>query len=147
VVLKLQPEQIGLFWDAISHAFLSAGSVPKSNTEKWLSGCLAALMSGISQCWLIYDRKEEEFHLYAVVVSQLVNDPLSGQLVLMLGPLYGFRKMEDAMMIDAVEKICRYGVSQNCVRTVVWSPHPRVQDWAIKCGFVEASRIFIKEYT
>ena len=145
MLLKLQPEQIALFWDAISYAFVAAEAVPSNNREKWLTGCLANLMSGNSQCWIVYDRKEDDLHIYAVMISQLVNDPLSGSSVLMLGPLYGFRKMEDQMMIWAVEKVCEYGLSRECSRIVVWSPHPRVQDWAIKCGFQEVSKIFIKE--
>jgi hypothetical protein len=145
VLLKLQPEQIALFWDAISHAFVAAEAVPKHNQDKWLTGCLKNLMGGLSQCWVIYERKDEQFHLYAIMVSQKINDPLSGEPVLMLGPLYGFRKMEDEMMIDAVGKISEYGWSQRCVRIAVWTPHPRVQDWAIKCGFNKVSEIFIKE--
>lgn len=92
-VQRIQPAAIKKVWSDIRFALEK--SLPPTGRQDYHSytEILAKLLSGKAQCWVMYEQEEEKYKLHGLVVTIIINDPLTGDKYLHLYAMYAFRPL------------------------------------------------------
>lgn len=128
MIMQLQPEQIGAFWDAIKHGMISLerlrgrGGSPQDR----LNNVLKNLLSGYLQCWIIYSLDGEEKRLHGFGMTYIMQDKLTDESILMIDSLYGFRKMSDDLAVESINGIKTYAKNVGCSKIYAVTKNKRV---------------------
>ena len=136
MIIKLQPDQVPLFWDLTKHGIVSAYKIPKDFQQDFTLKYLENLLLGNYQCWVVYSLDEEENkRITAIVCSKIVDEKEYGIRTLMLIGVYGFRLITDEAIDEAIAEFEKFALANNCNVIATEYRLKRVEDILNRMGF------------
>jgi hypothetical protein len=134
VLLRLQPDQISKYWDVVRYTL--AVSVPPITklTDRYFVKCLEALLAGKMQVWVFLE-KVVATKLNAMVITEIVGDPLSGTKSLLVFAGATFEVDPNLKEWKAATiKLMRFAKANNCVTMTSYVNNPRLMEIYKKIG-------------
>jgi len=114
MLTKMNHEQVSIFWPFVKHAILNSQSIPKSNQDGFANDILQGILAGNTQCWLEYNREEEEVKPYGILITTILKDIIYNVPFLYLATAYAFRKLSDEELQEDFKVIKQFAVDTNC---------------------------------
>jgi len=140
--IKLLPQQIPQYWDAIKYAARNADRVSESDLPDYLNRLLYSLLSDKAQCFFRIDASRE---LLAVIITRLIMDELTGVKSLAIQCIYSFKSVVDDEWLVNMNAIESFAINNNCKKVLGYSTNQRIFNLASQLGFSERFRCFVKE--
>jgi hypothetical protein len=128
VIIKLQPEQIVTFWEGIKHSLVSVNQVPDEIVADYTNNELVNLLSGLSQCWLIFSYEGDEKFLHAIMTTRIFTNHLYGGSVFSVSSLYGYRSLTEELIKEGFDAIREFARVNNCSMIIAESSNDRVNE-------------------
>lgn len=148
MLIKLQPDQISLFWDMIRQTMLSVYKIPRKFQQSFATKILELLMSGLSQCWLGYVMDGDgEKKLHYIMVTKIVDDSQYGIRILVIDTLYGFRFISDKLVDEGIDLMEEYARANKCDAMAAESLGDRPREMLMRRGFEEHQVVYRKFLT
>lgn len=143
MILKLQPDQISTFWDAIKFSMLMAVDVPANLRQDFSNRALINIMSGNAQCWLSYKERENgDKEAYAIFTTKLIESIEYGTRVLYVNTLYGIRKLDKELFDEGLEKMKEFAKANDCSVIALETKINRVREMVLGNGFSEHTTVY-----
>ena len=142
MIIKLVPQQIPIFWEAIKKATTMADEVDEKDYPAYLNKMLHALLNDKNQCFI---RLNKDRVLVALVVTQLGDNLFSGQKTLLIKTLYSWQPAVGGEWQEDFALIKEFAEKERCSYITFESRHRRVQEIGESIGFREATRVFSLE--
>lgn len=136
MVIKLQPDQVVLFWDLIKHGVINAYKIPHEYQLDFTNKYLEKLLTGLYQCWVGYEIDEEGVkRITAIQCSRIIDEKEYGIRTFALIGVYGFRLISPALEDDTFEKLEEFARANGCNVMVTEYSSKRIGDMLAKHGF------------
>ena len=142
MVIRLLPNQIPRFWEAIKFASTHAEDVSEEDRGDYLNSLLHSLLNDKSQCFV---KLGEERNLLAIAVTQLVVDKVTNEKSLFLKILYSWKYSLDEEWKDRFVLIRQFAESEKCKYIYFEARNPKVWQVGEAIGFKEHFRTFRME--
>ena len=124
MINKLTVDQISSIWDYVRFAVDEALPPTASTQRQRLGNILTALMSGVMECWAVYEKNEEDkkITLYAVILTLINSDECSGskQLVVYAMASMGF-EIPRRLWKEGITGLVKYAEGKGCERVVAYT--------------------------
>ncbi len=114
MIIQLQPEQISTLWEGIKYGVLEVNRVVEKDKQRKLNAVLKNLLSGYFQCWIIYEEVLESKQLHGFAITYTMKDKLTDESIFTIDTVYGYRKIDSALMSEAIEKVKDYAKAIGC---------------------------------
>jgi len=102
MIIRLDSDQIVLFWDMIRKAAIEANQIPEKHQQDYAINKLTRLLSGNSQAWVGYTIDDiKGKNIKCIILTSIIDEKNYGIRVLNIESIYGFR----LITLDVVEKI------------------------------------------
>src|SRR6056297_1406603 len=120
MINKLTIDQISSIWDYVRFAVDEALPPTASTQRQRLSNILTALMSGVMECWAVYEKDEEDkkIILYAVILTIINSDECSGSKQLVIYALATIQEGPRRLWKKGITSLVEYARSKGCERVV-----------------------------
>lgn len=141
-LIRLTPDQVPRFWEAIKFSCVKADNIRKEDLPKYLNQLLHSLLSSKAQCFI---RLSDNRQLQALMVTKIMADDVTGEKVLFVACLYSYEPVSGEMWKIDFEKVRQFALQQDCQGITTWTNNPRVWELCISLGFVERSRSFVAD--
>jgi len=141
-VIKLVPQQIPVFWEAIKAATTRADEVDAKDYPVYLNKMLHDLLNDKNQCFV---RLTAERVLASILVTQLDDDLLSGKKLLRIKTLYSWQPVAPTEWQEDFKFLRDFAAREKCSRILFDSRNARVQELGASLGFKEVTRSFVLE--
>lgn len=136
MIIRLQPDQVVLFWDLIRKSMIESNNVPKEFHQEYSISMLTKFLSGKLQAWLGYKvNKDGDKEIHTVFASSIINEKYFGVRALNAESIYGFRVIDAEVLLDMYEKMVEFAKANDCnVLTADYSFN-RVKEILLGAGF------------
>jgi len=142
MIIRLQPDQIVLFWDMIRKSMIESNKVPKEFQQDYAINVLTKFLSGMLQAWVGYKVDEEGVKkLHTVFASSIVDEKHHGVRILNAEAIYGFRLIDEELLIEIYIKMEEFAKANNCTVLSADYSFNRVKDILLSAGFEEHKTI------
>ena len=112
MVVKLTVEQIGSNWQVIKEA-LNAAPSPLAEKAGKYSRILYSLMTGVYQCWFIFDDSEV---LKACIITTIQHEDASGNKNLLIYLVYSYKTLDKRDLAKSLLALKKYAKSLKCTQ-------------------------------
>lgn len=140
MIIKLLPNQVPFFWDAIKLATTQADEVDSKNIQPYLNELLQSLLSEKAQCFVSLDDKRV---LTGLLITRVCIDKITGDKFLLIQSVYTWKLLTDQVWKDAYDLFRLFAIKEGCKYFSYSSSNPAIWDRASKLGFKEKTRTFI----
>ena len=136
MIIKLQPDQITLFWDMIKRCMIVSNDIPKEFHQDYANSILVKLLSGKLQAWILYKKNNEEKKLiHAIFITSIIDEKFHGIRVLGVEGVYGFRVLDDKLIQECYTKTEEFAKANGCNVLMADYTLERVKDILLSTGF------------
>jgi hypothetical protein len=139
MIIKLLPEQVPLFWDAIKFAAVQADEIDNKDLQPYLNELLHSLLGEKAQCFAGLDDKRT---LVGILITRLGIDKITGDKYLLVQAVYTWKMLSDQVWKDAYELFQLFAKKEECKYITFNSRNPAIWNKAEKLGFVEKTRTY-----
>jgi len=139
MIIKLIPQQIPHFWEAIKHATTQADEIDPVDRPAYLNKLLHSLLNDKSQCFVRLSSKKV---LLGLMITKIVDRNQSGQTELHIQSLYSWKAADDDSWRKEFAFIRDFAQHEKCKSIFFESRHPRIQELSKMLGFKEITRVF-----
>ena len=134
--IKLQPDQVPLFWEMIRHCVIQAYKIPKKFQQDFGIKYLENILSGLCQAWIGYKLdKEGKKRINFIFTTKIIDEKYNGVKILGIDSLYGFRMVSVASMDEVYKNFEIYAKANNCHGIVTDYSSERVKQFLDSQGF------------
>ena len=142
MIIKLQPDQVILFWEMIKHCVINSYKIPEKYQQDFTLKILEHLLSGMSQCWIGYGIDEmNNKRVHFVLTTKMVDEKFYGIKSLFIDSIYSYRLITEEMVNNINENLEKFAKANNCNVMVAEYTTKRVGEFLISQGFEEHSSI------
>lgn len=136
MIIKLQPDQVVLFWDMIKRCMIASNDIPKEYQQDYTNNVLIKLLSGKLQAWIIYklDDKGKKL-IHAIYVTSIIDEAFHGVKILNVEGVYGFRLLDNELIKECYEKSEEFAKSNGCGVISADYSIDRIKDILLSVGF------------
>ena len=140
--IRLLPQQIPFFWEAIKKASVEANEVKEKDRQVYLNNLLHSLLNDKSQCFVHLD---DNRRLVGVLITKILFNKITGAKELHVSTGYAWERTGVEERMRDLQFVGDFAKHAECKRITLESHNPRV--WAIcdKIGIPEVSRNFAVE--
>jgi hypothetical protein len=135
MLIKLQAEQVSLFWDMIREGLIRSYKIPKEYQQEFAIASLKQILVGDTQCWLGYELNEENKLPKYFVATQIVDEKYLGLRSLYIVAFYSLITVTKEMLAEFASEIVPYAKSNNCQVVLADFNHDRVKEFLTELGF------------
>lgn len=134
--IKLQPDQVSIFWEMIKHGMINSYKIPREFQQDFTLKALEHLLSGLSQCWIGYQLDDDgNKRIHFIMTSKIVDEKYYGVRVLFIDSLYGFRLMSEKMVSEIYKGMSEFAKANNCQIMAAEYSSKRVEEFLLSQGF------------
>lgn len=143
--IKLQHEQIALFWNSIRYGMIESYKIPRDFQQDFAIESLRNLLSGLTQSWVGYqidgsgNRK-----LCLVMTTRIINEKNYGVKTLFTDSFYAPRPTTDGMLLEAYNGLEAFARVNNCITMSAELSTKKLEDLLIPYGFKKSRSTYIK---
>jgi len=136
MLVKLTADQIANMWDVLKFGIENSLPPIAGEGPDKINNIFEALLSGGYDCWISFQRDEEErkLKLESMVVTTITLDNASKTKNFLIYTMYGFRPISDEEWRKGFLVLAKYAKAKNCNRVVAYSSEPRILDIVQKTG-------------
>jgi hypothetical protein len=142
VLTKLESELISRYWDDIEAALRASVPPLAEATDAALNNIHARLLQDDMQAWALVEMKQDSTKVYALLITNIWEDPGTADRNLLIYALYGYRHIEEHMWKDGLDTLKKYAKGTNCRALVALTSVKRIKDVVESLGG-DASTYFI----
>lgn len=147
MLMQITPEQIANNWDFLRTCIINNAPLQRDHKEQD-NNILLALLSGVMQCWVEAIQHDEDnklrTELRAVVITQVLEDPISNVSNLLIYSLYGFNNAFDiSSWRKGILTLVRFARKMNCSRMLAYTSNESILTFMRKLGADDSQRIVI----
>jgi hypothetical protein len=144
MIIALQPKQVSIFWDSIKHAFSNTNPCPDNvDPGTYYNNLFENLLTQKYTAWLLFKYgKDNEKLIYAIGITNIQRDELTGSSTLHIMSLYGFRKLDDDLAKESFVEFMKYARNTECHRVQARSTVPRIHSLAETVGFKRSYQVY-----
>lgn len=136
MIIRLQPDQVVLFWDLIKQGVITAYKIPKDFQQDFANNYLEKLLTGMYQCWMGFEYDDEgKKKLIGFQCTKIMEEHEYGVRTLSLVGLYSLRLISKSMMIDMFDNLEKYALANGCNVIVAEYSVDRVGNILSEFGF------------
>lgn len=144
MLIQLTPEQIASNWDFLKKNIVEGGPLDlQGNDEKHLN-ILNALLLGDMQCWAEAVYSENNFHIQALLLTQVLNNEVVGIKNLLLYSLVG---LEDVFDIEKWNRgfltVTQFAKKHGCHNILAYSDNVRILRMAERLNADTSQRLIV----
>lgn len=136
VLLRLQPDQVSRYWDILRFA-ISVSIPPITRiTDRFYVKCLEMILAGKMQAWVQLE-KVTAVRIKAVVITELIADPIGGEKSLLL--FAGTTFVTDSSIKDwkkGLDSLRLFAKANKCTSISAYSANPHFITMLKRIGFV-----------
>lgn len=140
--IKLQPDQVPLFWDNIKLDLLSSHEVSNEFQFDFTNDLLVKALSGNMQVWLGYEQDNIIKILYLTMIMQ---DKITEEKSLYIHTCCIKDEISFNVFKDIYTAMSEYAISNECKSIVFETSNSDIYDMAKRFEFKQKSIKFIKE--
>ena len=134
--IKLQADQIFLFWDLIKHGAISSFKIPREYQQAFAVNVLEQLLTGMAQAWVGYVINDEgEKNIHYISTTKIVDEKFYGVRYLSVESLYGLRFIDQDVLNKMYEVFKSYALANNCNIILTSTFDKRPEDMLQSLGF------------
>lgn len=137
MINKLTYDQIADCWDLIKEGIEETVPYPIAGRHRYReSNILTSLLSGGMECWMSYERDEENetILLYSISLLTIYTDECTGNRALNLFAHLVYRDIPPDMWQEFFESVKKYAKSQKCHSVVSTTDRPEIVQLANELG-------------
>lgn len=146
MIIQLTPTQISELWGMIKHGVVVTHRIGKSDQQKRLNRILEQLLIGKAQAWVGYDYRDGKKITYAVGLTDIHEDNLTGELRLCLQTLYAFRPIPEDMLQSMIPELVKYAKEIGAVGMFTFTEIPRLQEYYQAQGFNQNKALYVLDF-
>lgn len=139
MVIKLLPQQIPAFWEAIKFATVSADEIDEKIREVYLIDLLHSLLNSKAQCFIKLDSERK---LQALLITKFQIDKFTGVKSLFIMPFFSWSRATFEEWKSDFLTIKQFAEKEGCKYVTFNSRNQRVWELGEVLGFVESIRTF-----
>jgi len=140
MIIKIIPNQVPYFWEAIKFASTQADEVNSKDLQPYLNELLHALLSSKAQCFVALDDKKV---LTGILITRLGVDKITGDTFLLLQSVYAWKALSNEIWREAYELFSAFARKEKCKYLLLTSRNPAIWERVENLGFRESNRTFI----
>lgn len=137
MLIKLQVEQVGEFWDLVKLGYITANKVPQEIEFESTKKLLVELLTGGLISWIIYEEIDGKKDIYATLITRVIKDSLYGVNVLSVESLYAIKHLTDELVDSSLTKLIEFARDKNCKMFTAETVNPRVKYFLERNNSVE----------
>jgi len=130
MLTKLSPDQLSEAWPLVQRAVRSSSLYLADMSEERINDVLRSLMIGQASCW-IHERSNA---ITTVVITTIVEEPLSRSLSLLIYCAHMFAKVSSDDYIQMAKDIGAYAKTLNCSRVMLYCSNEKLTELLKKNG-------------
>ena len=111
MIIKLLPNQVPRFWEAIKYAFRQTGYATDAQFPARMNELLHELLSNKAQCWIMLDDKRT---LTAMMVTLLQHDKYAGRKYLHIELIYAWTQTVDSAWLGLAGIVRDFAIQEKC---------------------------------
>ena len=142
--IKLQADQVFIFWDLIKHGLIQAYKIPREYQQDFSINYLEKLLTGHTQAWLAYEEKDGEKKVIGILCTQILDEKNYGVRTLLIDTIYGFRLIPKDIIDEGMTALESYAKANNCNVMAAEFSNKRVGEILVDIGF-ETHRIISRK--
>lgn len=136
MVIRLLPNQIPTFWEAIKFAALKSEAIPEENREAYLNDLLHSLLNGKSICAV---RLTNEKQLWSMMILKFIVNKVTNERSLFITAVYNWgKRAELSQMLEEFSLLKEFAKREGCKYVSFESKNTRVWEVAEAVGFKES---------
>jgi len=139
MIIKLLPNQIPFFWEAIKFATKQADEVESNNMQPYFNELLHALLSNKAQCYVYLNNDRI---LVGLLITRLKIDRITKDKFLFIQAVYAWRLLSDQVWRDTYNMVRSFATNEDCKYLLFNSSNPAIWGRTEKLGFKEITRTF-----
>jgi len=134
--IKLQPDQVGLFWEMIKQGIISSYRIPKEYQQNFAVKSLERLLSGLSQAWIGYKIDEDSNkRIHYILTTEIVDEKHYGVRYLSIESLYGLRLIAQEELDEMYKGLKEFALGNKCNVMMTSTFGKRAEDMLVSLGF------------
>lgn len=137
MIIKLQEDQIGLFWNLIKKSMIESNDIPLEFQQDYGIHKLTKLLSGSLQAWICYEVIDGQKHIKFVLVTSILDEKYHGIRVLNVEAIYGFRLVALDDITELYSGLEEFAKANKCNAVAADYSIPRVKEFLMHLGFEE----------
>ena len=136
MIIKLQPDQVVLFWDMIKLSMIESNKVPKEFQQDYSINILTKFLSGKLQAWIGYKKDDKgDKRIHTCFVSSIIDEKYHGVRALNAEAIYGFKMIDEELLIEIYVKMEEFAKANNCNVLAADYSVNRVKEILLGAGF------------
>lgn len=136
MIIKLQSDQVVLFWDMVKRGMISSQQIPKEFQQDFALNALGRLLSGMAQCWIGYAIDEEgNKKIHFIFTTSIIDEKYYGIRVIAVDSIYGFRLITQDMVDEIYKGVEDFALANNCNVIAAEYSNKRVKEFLSSQGF------------
>lgn len=137
MINKLTYDQVANLWDLIKEGIEKTVPYPIIGRHRYReSNILTSLLSGAMECWMLYEKDEENetIILYSISLTTVYTDECTGNRALNLFAHLVYRDIPPNMWQEIFEAVKKYAKSRKCHSLVSATDRPELVHLASEFG-------------
>ena len=147
MLIRLQADQISLFWDNIKDGLVRSMKVPDKYIQTFAIAQLIGLLNGDMQAWVGYDLDGNGGKiLNYTLTTKIIDEKHYGSRILVICSLGGIRPLEGSMIEEVHEPIYKFAKANKCNVIAAEYSSKRVEEILEAHGFkkfTSTARLYI----
>lgn len=140
MVVKLLPDQIVNYWDAIKFATVKSDEVDGRYLEGYLTNLLSELMNNKAQCFV---RLDSEKVLQTVMITKILLDKVTEQKTLVVENLYAYQNVHREVWKNDLDILLNFMREEKCMRVLATSKNHIIWKLCEELGFKELNKTYV----
>ena len=130
MITQLLPDQISKLWDIIKYAVEQSMPPVAGDHPDRMNRILSSMLSGKTQCWVSYEKKEEGSELNAIILTKILYDDTSHTKSLLLYSVYGYGRIDQKFWMEGFAFMSKYAKSHGCTYLSAYTEVPYLIEMA-----------------
>lgn len=134
MLTRLTANQISNFWDLIKDSVEKAVIPTADIGPDSLNKVLENLLSGRADCWINYNREEDNVNITGVLVTEVVEDDMTGTKNLLLYALHLFGGSDKRIWLEGAVTTAKWARKHKCHKIIAFTANKNIIETAQKFG-------------
>ena len=136
MLIKLQPDQISLFWDLIREGMIKSFRIPDRFSQDFSINALKQLLTGETQCWLGHEVKDDNTkEINYILTTQIVDEKYYGLRAMYITSIHSLKPITADVLTEIHSALENYALVNNCNVVMADYYSERVKGFLLDTGF------------
>lgn len=147
MLIKLQADQVAIFWDSIRDGIALSCKIPDKFKLDFSIAMLEEILSGNIQVWMGYSGEVDNKTIEYFITTKIYDSQYHGLRTLVIESLYSLSSISSENLNEIKDVLETYAIENKCDVVVADYYNERVKQFLLSTGFEtykSSARIFIR---